>query len=244
MYKVLKTSSAQTHLKKPSLKDQPHKYWPIIKHEMEKSQLAKARRTQVLAAIQFIRSKQFDSPIQFLEKFQDLVTTLTSMSSNPPLDDDLINYLRVASSDDEAFLGQVQITAAVWEASNPGTDPTFDAAFDTYMKAATNKVISIESNSSNARSVNRATRSFRPRTSNSRSDVRSNRFIDWTVNHTAIDNISDDDYDYDDASDADSNELLDVSVNAATRRRRRNPDPSVTIPSDAFKEMSPAFRSQ
>ena len=157
------------------------------------------------------------------------------MSSNPPLDDDLINYLRVASSDDEAFLVQVQLTAAVWEAQNPNTDPTFDATFDTYMKAARNKVISIESNSSNARSVNRATRSFRPRTSNSRSDVRSNRFIDWTVNHTAVDGDSDDDFDYDNASDEDSNDPLAVSVTAATRRRRRNPDPSVTIPSDAFK---------
>ena len=81
--------------------------------------MAKARRTQVRQAIQYIRSKQFSLPVQFLEKFQDLVWNLDSKTKGKLVDDDIINDLRVASSDDAHFCGQVSVAAAIWAAQNP-----------------------------------------------------------------------------------------------------------------------------
>ncbi len=153
---------------------------------MEELALVQACWSQVEAALCKIWLRQFDTPVIFLEKFQELVQLLNSMTTNGLVpDDDLISKLWIAASDDQDFHGMVNVQQSIVTATNPIAAKQYDDMYAVYVKAAQETVIEREANpaSSTARSVN-ATRSFRSQNSISRSDVASNSYIIWMVNYS------------------------------------------------------------
>ena len=96
----LKTMIAKTVYDNPLLDHRPDLVWERLLISYEQSELATSNATLIADAIATIRSRQFPTRMEFLNKFQALMNTYNALAAHTMSDTSMIEKLEQASSDD------------------------------------------------------------------------------------------------------------------------------------------------
>ena len=115
-------------------KHKPHVVWQEILKYYKKSDIAKANATLAGTSLDIIRSDQFDTRTEFINKFQSLVNTYNDIASVPMTDPLLIDKLEIATSNDKEFWSHARLEKQMSIQSN--TTPTFEDQFAIYSQVA------------------------------------------------------------------------------------------------------------
>ena len=195
----------------------------------------------------YIRSKQFNDPVAFLQKFNDLVTTLDEMSSTTRNDETIIVRLQKACSDNDIFCACCSLEKRI--ATVGGAAFTYEKAYEAFMAAACQTNRELAATSGTRRSVNCTLRS-RPRMNTIPTDiVHANPYINWIVRSTDVrhTDIQSSDPADDDPNDSDGDALesaYQIFKAAASWRFQRDRNPTTNIPSHIFRDLPSPFKKE
>jgi hypothetical protein len=231
----LKTMIAKTVYDNPLLDHRPDLVWDRLLISYEQSELATSNATLIADAIATIRSRQFPTRMEFLNKFQALMNTYNALAAHNMTDTSMMEKLEQGSSDDVEFRSAARLEKRIAKVSgkkagHKSSLPFIDF-FTIYQTAASDLDSAALLNTKHASSLRRSRNVLS-------TDVtpNSNPHIDWNINSMFIDSTVDDDPEPDDVHD-------DCKYDVFASRQRRPFDRSTNIPGDGFIGMSKEFKS-